>query len=110
MLLVLHPQATCAGLVRRHNCLCFACCSHFAAQILTTSLFGFVHAVLQLQAKQQNGQDYKRTALLDMVRGVIRVINTSYKHSELEGKPAPIPISLSKDVKLSPRPIQPAAS
>lgn len=79
----------CVGTVRMHTC-----CSAYHL---------FLHAVLHavLQAKQQNGKDYKRTALLDMVRGVIRVINASYRHLEIDGKPAPAPLSLSKDAKLS---------
>lgn len=47
------------------------------------------------------GKEYKRTALLDMVRGVIRVINASYKQLEIKGETAPAPLSLTKDPLLS---------
>lgn len=52
------------------------------------------------QAKKQDGNDYKRSSLLDMTRGVLRAINTAYKQLEIDGKSAPAQLSLNTDTVL----------
>jgi hypothetical protein len=41
-----------------------------------------------MQAKKQDGAEYKHSSLLDMVRGILRHINAEYKISEINGKAA----------------------
>jgi hypothetical protein len=54
-----------------------------------------------LQAKRQDGEEYKRSSLLDMVSGILRHINAEYKLMEINGKAAPAPLNLNKDALLS---------